>query len=69
MLYCVLRGLGGSKGSMVPNSNSRITGHVNQNPRSSLLNERMAHYLWNLEVFLVPVLDMDGLDITRQTVE
>ena len=29
----------------------------------------MAQYLWNLEVFLVPVLDVDGLDIARQNVE
>ena len=54
---------------MVPNGDSRITDHINQSPCSSHLKERMAQYLWNSEVFLVPVLDMDGLDIARQNVE
>ena len=54
---------------MVPNGNSRITNHINQGPYITHLRERIAHYLWNLEVFLVPVLDVDGLDIARQNVE
>ena len=54
---------------MVPNGNSRITNHINQSPCSSHLKERMAQFLWNLEVFLVPVLDVDGLGIARQNVE
>ena len=69
MLCCVLRGLGGSRGSIVPNGDSRITNHINQSLCSSHLRELMAQYLWSSEAFLVPVLDVDGLDIARQNVE
>ena len=53
---------------MVPNSNSRITDYTNQSQCSSHLKESMTQFLLTLEVFLVPVLDMDGLGITRQNV-
>ena len=54
---------------MVANGDSRITDHINQSLCSSYHKEGMAQYLWNLEVFLVPVLDVDGLDTTSQNVE
>ena len=53
----------------MPNGDSRITNCINQSPYSSHLKERMAQYVCNSEVFLVPVLDMDGLDIARQNLE
>ena len=62
-------GLGGARGSMVPNNDSRITDLINQSQYSSHFKERMAQLLWNLEVFLVPVLDMDMLGIAKQNVE
>ena len=52
---------------MAANGDSRITDHINQ--CSSYHKEGMAQYLWNSEVFLVPVLDVDGLGIVRQNVE
>ena len=36
---------------------------------SSHIKERMAQFLENLEVFLVPVLDVDGLGIVKQNVK
>ena len=69
MLCCVLKGLGASRGSMVARGDSRITDHINQSQCSSHYKEGMAQYLWNLEVFLVPVLDVDGLDTASQNVE
>ena len=54
---------------MVANRDSRITDHINQSQCSSHHKEGMAQYLWNSEVFLVPVLDVDGLGIIRQNVE
>ena len=69
MLYCVLKELGVSRGSMVVNGDSKITDHINQIQSSNHHKEGMAQYLWNLEVFLVPVLDVDGLDTANQNVE
>ena len=69
MLCCVLKGLGASRGSMAANGDSRITDHINQSQYSSYHKEGMAQYLWNSEVFLVPVLDVDRLGIVRQNVE
>ena len=54
---------------MVANGDSKITDHINQSQFSSHHKEGMAQYLWNLEVFLVPVLDVDGVGIVRQNVE
>ena len=54
---------------MVANGDSRITDHINQSQYGSHHKEGMAQYLWNSEVFLVPVLDMVGLDIERQNIE
>ena len=54
---------------MVANGDSRITNHINQSQCSSHYKEGMAQYLWNLEVFLASVLDMDGLGIVGQNVE
>ena len=54
---------------MVASEDSRITDHINQSQCSSHHKEEMAQYLWNLEVFLVPVLDVDGLDTTSQNVQ
>ena len=68
-LYYLLKGLGASTGSMVANGYSRITDHINQSQCSSYHKEGMAQYLWNSEVFLVPVLDVDKLGIVRQNVE
>ena len=68
MLCCVLRGFGGSSGSMVPNGDSRITDHINQGQYSSHRKERMAQFLWNSEIFLVLALDVYGLGIIRQNV-
>ena len=51
VLCCMLRGLGGSRGSMVPNSDRRITNHTNKSQCSSHLKERMTQFLWNSEVF------------------
>ena len=69
MLCCMLRELGESRGSMVLNGNSRITNYINQSQYSSYLKEGMGQYLWNSEVFLVPILDVDVLGIARQNVE
>ena len=69
MLCCVLKGLGAYRGSMVVRGDGRITDHINQSQYSSHHKEGMAQYLWNSEVFLVPVLDMVGLDIERQNIE
>ena len=69
MLCCVLKGLGASRGSMVASEDSRITDHINQSQCSSHHKEEMAQYLWNLEVFLVLVLDVDGLDTASPNVE
>ena len=69
ILYCVLRGLGGTRGSMVPNSDNRITNYINQSQCSSYLKESMAQFLWNSEVFLVPILDVDIMGIARQNIE
>ena len=68
-LCCMLKGLGASRGSIVANRDSRITDHINQSQCSSHHKEWMTQYLWNLEVFLVPVLDVGGLDTTSQNVE
>ena len=54
---------------MVVNGDSRTTDRINQSQCSSHHKEGMAQYLWNSEVFLVPVLDVDGLGIIRQSVE
>ena len=54
---------------MVANGDSRITNNINQSQCSSHHKEGMAQYLWNSEVFLVPVLDVDRLGIVRQNVE
>ena len=54
---------------MVANGDSRITDHINQSQCSSHYKEGMAQYLWNSGVFLVPVLDVDGLGIIKQNVE
>ena len=54
---------------MVASGDSRITDHINQSQCGSHHKEGMAQYLWNLEVFLVPVLDVDGLDTTSLNVE
>ena len=69
MLCCVLKGLGASRGSMVASEDSRIIDHINQSQCSSHHQEEMAQYLWNLEVFLVLVLDVDGLDTVSLNVE
>ena len=69
MLYCALSGSGGPIRSMVPNSNSRITNHIKQSQCNSHFQERMAQFLGNSEVFLVPALDVDILNIRRQNVE
>ena len=67
MLYA--ERIGASRGSMVANRDGRITVHINQSHSSSHYKEGMAQYLWNLEVFLVTVLDVDGMGIVRQNVE
>ena len=54
---------------MVTSEDSRITDHINQSQCSSHYKEEMAQYLWNLEVFLVLVLDVDGLDTASLNVE
>ena len=54
---------------MVASEDSRITDHINQSQCSSHHKEEMAQYLWNLEVFLVLVLDVDGLVTTSPSVE
>ena len=54
---------------MVASKDSRITDHINQSQCSSHHKEEMAQYLWNLEVFLVHVLDVDGLDTASPNVE
>ena len=69
MLCCVLKGLGASRGSMVASRDSRIADHINQSQCGSHHKEEMAQYLWNLEAFLVHVLDVDGLDTTSPNVE
>ena len=69
VLCCVLRGLAGSSPSMVPNSDRRITDHINQSQYSSHLKERMALFLLSFEVLLVPILDVDILGIARQNIE
>ena len=65
MLCSVLRGLGASRGSMVPNQDSRFTDHINQSQCSSHYKEGMAQFLWNSEVFPVPASDVDGQGIAR----
>ena len=54
---------------MVVRGDGRITDHINQSQYSSHHKEGMAQYIWNLEVFLVPLLDVDGLDTASQNVE
>ena len=54
---------------MVDNRDNKITNHINQNQCSSHHKERIAQYIWNSEVFLVPFLYVDGLNIARQNVE
>ena len=69
MLCCMLKGLGAFRGCMVASRDSRITDHINQSQCSSHHKEEMAQYLWNLEVFLVHVLDVDGLVTASPSVE
>ena len=69
MLCCVLKELGVSRGSIVVNGDNKITNHINQSQCSNHHKEGIAQYLWNLEVFLVPVFDVDGLDTTSQNVK
>ena len=69
MLCCVLRGLGASRGSMVPKRDSKITKHINQSQPSSYHKEGMAQFLRNSEVFLVPASDIVGRSIARQNLE
>ena len=69
MLYCMLRGLLGSSRSMVPNGDSKITDHINRSQCSNHLKVRMALFLCNLAVCLVPILYADVLGIARQNVE
>ena len=54
---------------MVASEDSRITDYINQSQCSSHHKEEMAQYLWNLEVLLVLVLDVDGLDTASLNVE
>ena len=54
---------------MVPNGDSKITEHIYQSQFNNHLNERMVLFLLNLEVFLVPVLYVDVLGITKQNLE
>ena len=54
---------------MVANGDSNITDHINQSQYNSHYKEGMDLYLWNSKVFLVPILNVDRLDIAKQNVK